>query len=294
MNAWRRCRRLLHTVRMGVRSQPPGLGIVPRLVIAFITAGALLLAAIVIAERSVPIATTIRIAPAVTAPTPPAAVEAMTPKATPPRRAMSSDALLLARDLFAESVKERIEAKSAGSEANYQRAAEDLQRNANLFTAMAASITGKSFDELNSAAKILTQAAAEFVQASDARRDTWHEYSARVEELSTKVKKTSAGSWHLFGRLAAAQASARLSADIEALPRLDVTFGSADFGDTVATTALSKAEEALRKDLEDDQTNLRRAGGDAWYEGVRADAASLAALRDSNRTVQRSLRKAPG
>jgi diguanylate cyclase (GGDEF)-like protein len=81
--------------------------------------------------------------------------------------------------------------------------------------------------------------------------------------------------------MAAGQASARLSADFEALHRQNGAFSSAEYGDTVEMTALSKAEEAVRKDLDDDQKSLRRAGGDAWYDGVRADVASLSALRGS-------------
>src|ERR1700693_4975515 len=117
MNTWRRCRRVLHTACMGVLSQPLRLGIVPRLVIAFIAVGALLLAAVFIAERSVSVERTVRITPRVTAPTPspkpmegvpPEAIDSMTPKAGAERRAITSDALLLARDRFSESVKDRI------------------------------------------------------------------------------------------------------------------------------------------------------------------------------------------
>ena len=72
-----------------------------------------------------------------------------------------------------------------------------------------------------------------------------------------------------------------MSADFEALRRQNATFSSADYGDTVEMTSLSKAEEAVRKDLDDDQKSLRRAGGDAWYDAVRADVASLSALRGS-------------
>jgi diguanylate cyclase (GGDEF)-like protein len=290
MNAWRRCRRVLHTACMGVLSQPLRLGIVPRLVIAFIAVGALLLTAVVIAERSVSVERTVRMTSIVTAPTPapkPAegvpsqAIDSMTPKVGAERRAITSDALLLARDRFAESVKERIGAMSPDSETNYQRAGEDLEKTASVFTTMAASITGRSFEKLDSAVNVLRQAATELVKTSDTRRNAVHEYSTRLEDLSTRVKKAPAGSWHLFGRMAAGQASARLSADFEALRRQDVAFSSADYGDTVEMTALSKAEEAVRKDLEDDQKSLRRTVGDTWYDAVRADVASLSALRVS-------------
>src|ERR1700730_12843364 len=121
MDAWRRCRRVLHTACMGVLSQPLRLGIVPRLVIAFIAVGAFLLAAFLITERSVSIERTIRITRTVTAPAPPSkplesvqpdAIDSMTPKFGAERRAITSDALLLARDRFAESVKDGILANS--------------------------------------------------------------------------------------------------------------------------------------------------------------------------------------
>jgi diguanylate cyclase (GGDEF)-like protein len=288
MNAWRRCRRVLHTSCMGVLSQRLRLGIVPRLVIAFIAVGALLLAAVFVAERSMSTERTIRITRTVTAPgalpkpaevVRPEATDSMTPKVGAERRVISSDALLLARDRFAESVKERTRAKSPDSETNYQRAGEDLEQTAIVFTTMAASITGKSFEKLGSAVNVFRRVATELVKTSDTRRDAVHEYSTRLEELSTRVKKSPARSWHLFGRMEAGQASARLSADFEALRRQNVAFSSADYGDTVEMTSLSKAEEAVRKDLDDDQKSLRRADGGEWYDAVRADVASLSALR---------------
>ena len=290
MNAWRRCRRVLHTSCMGVLSQRLRLGIVPRLVIAFIAVGALLLAAVFVAERSMSTERTIRITRTVTAPgAPPKPVEvvrpeatdSMTPKVGAERRAISSDALLLARDRFAESVKERTRAKTPDSETNYQRAGEDLEQTAVVFTTTAASITGKSFEKLGSAVNVFRRVATELVKTSDTRRDAVHEYSTRLEELITRVKKAPARSWHLFGRMEAGQASARLSADFEALRRQNVAFSSADYGDTVEMTSLSKAEEAVRKDLDDDKKSLRRADGGEWYDAVRADVASLSALRGS-------------
>ena len=290
MNAWRRCRRVLHTACMGVLSRPLRLSIVPRLVIAFIAVGVLLLAAVLIAERSVSIERTIRITRTVTAPAPPPkpvesvppeAIDSMTPKFGAERRAITSDALLLARDRFAESVKERIRANSPDSETNYQRAGEDLEQTASAFTRTAASITGKSFEKVGSALKVLRQTATELVKTSDSRRDAVHEYSTHLEELSTRIKQAPAGSWHFFGRTAADQASARLSADLEALRRQNAAFSSADYGDTGEMTALSKAEEVVRKDLDDGQKILRRAGGTAWYDAVSADVASLSALRSS-------------
>jgi diguanylate cyclase (GGDEF)-like protein len=290
MNAWRRRRRVLHKVCMSMLSQPLRLGIVPRLVIAFIAMGALLLAAVFVAEQSVSTETTIRITHPVTVPAAPPkpmqvvgpeATASMTPKVGAEQRAISSYALLLARDRFAESVNERIGAKSLDSETNYQRAGEDLEQTANVFTTMAALITGRSFEELGSAVNVFRRVATELVKTSDTRRDAVHEYSTRLEELSTRVKKAPAGLWRLFGRIEASQASARLSADFEALRRQNAVFGSADYGDTVEMTSLSKAEEAVRKDLEEDQKSLRRARGDAWYDAVRADVASLSALRGS-------------
>jgi len=289
MNAWRRGRRVLHIACRGVFSRPQ-LSIVPRLVIAFIAAGALLLAAVFIAERSVSIEKTIRITRTVTAPAPrtkptvgvpPVAIHAMTSKVRDRRRTITSDALLRARDLFTESVKERVGAKSPISQANYRRAGEDLRQTAKVFATIAASITGRSFEKLNSAVNVLRREATELVKTSDARRDAVHEYSISVEDLSTKVKNAKAGSWHLFGRMAAAEASARLTADTEALRRLNGAFSTADYGDTVEMTGLSKAQGAVKKDLDHDQKSLRRAGGDAWYNAVRADATSLSALRGS-------------
>src|ERR1700730_16812292 len=290
MNAWRRYRRLLHTACISVLSLPLRLGIVPRFIIAFIAVGALLLAAVLISERSVSIERTIRITRTLTAPPPPpkpmegmpnGAIDAVAPKVVAERHAITSDALILARDRFAESVKERIRANSPDSGTNYQRSGEDLEQTASAFTRTAASITGKSFEKLDSAVNVLRRVATELVKTSDTRRDAAHEYSTRLEHLSSTVKQAPAGSWHLFGGTPADQASARLNADLEALRRQNVAFSSADYGDTGELTALSKAEEGLRRDLNAHQKSLRRGAGAVWYDAVRADVASLSALRGS-------------
>src|ERR1700692_532893 len=107
MNAWRRYRRCWHQACISVLSLPLRLGIVPRFIIAFIAVGALLLAAVLIAERSVSIEKTIRITRTVTVPAPPPkpvegvppeATDSMTSKVATERRAITSDALMLARD----------------------------------------------------------------------------------------------------------------------------------------------------------------------------------------------------
>ena len=290
MNAWQRYRRLLHTACLGVPSQTPRLGIQTRLVVAFIAAATLLLAEVASGERLVSIARPIGTIRNVTVPSP----HSSTAKGMPPkvgasmaaevsgtRRAISSDSLSLARDLFTESVEERIGAKSPGSETNYQRAGEHLNRTARAFARMAASISGRNFEKLVTAVYVLRHVATELVRTSDARRAAVQAYASRVDALSTRIRSPTGGSWHLFGRLAAAEASVRLNADFQALGRLNAAFRSTNYGDAVALTALSKAEATVRKDLDDDQQSLRRAGGKAWYDGVRADVASLRTLRRS-------------
>lgn len=291
MNAWRRYWRVLRAACMGVLSRPWHLGIVPRLVIAFIAAALLLLVAVVIDERNVSVERTVRITRTVTiaapsakstAGAPPKSIRRRAFKTRVVRRAMTSGALSLARDLFAEAVKERIAAKTPGSELNYRRSEDNFQQTAGVFATRAASITGKSFDRVGAAVQALRRAATTLVHTSDARRDAALAYSTRIEDLSNKVKEAPpVGSWHLFWRTAAAEASTRLSADVEALRRLNAAFGPADYANTLEMTALSKAEGAVRRDLDNDRKSLRRAGGDVWYQGVRADVSSLKAVRTS-------------
>ncbi len=289
MNAWRQCRRVLHIACVGVLSPPLRLSIVPRLAIAFIAVAALLTAAVLIAERSVSIDRTIRITRTVAAPALPStltpnlspATTGSTTSAVGSRRTVASDALSLARDVFSKGVRKRIEEQSPDSEVTYQRAAEDLEQTASEFTTAAASITGKPFETLRSAVTVLHRTAAELVRTSDARRDAIKEYSTRLGDLSTRAKGATADSWHPFGRTAAAAASKRLAFDSDALRRLNLALSPADYDDPANMTALSRAEEVLTKDLDEDQRNLRRAGGDAWYDAVRTEIASLGDLRAS-------------
>ncbi len=291
MNVWRRYRRILHAACMGVLSQPLRLGIVQRLVIAFIAAALLLLAAVFIDERTVSVERTVHITRTVTIAARSAKLTAgVSPKANSrrafkvrvERRVITAGALLLARDLFTEAVKERITAKTPGSELNYRRSGDNLQQTARTFATRAAAVTGKSFARVSAAVQVLRRLAATVVNTSDARRHAVLAYSTRIEDLSARIRKLPPVSeWHLFWRTAAAKAITRLSADVDALRRLNAGFGPADYANALELTALSKAEDAVRGDLDDDKKSLRRAGGDVWYKGARADVMALEALHAS-------------
>ena len=170
------------------------------------------------------------------------------------RRTVSSATLLFASGLFVESVKQRIEVKNPETVENFERQSDDLQQAARKFTAAAASITGRSFEKLNGAVNAVRRVATALVKISDQRRKAVHDYAARLDDLNARLKQSTMHSWHLFGRVAATEA-------------------------------------AVRKDFTVDQKDLRRAGGDAWYEAERAEFASLSTIRGSIAQANAALEK---
>jgi diguanylate cyclase (GGDEF)-like protein len=266
-----------------------GLGVGARLAIALVAVAALVLALNFLIEKVVRIERTTHITQFVSAP---AAVPLATPTvptqllagasallAEPPRHTVTADHLLLTLDHFDEAVRARVATESESSSADYQRTMVDMNGALDEFITAAASIIGKSFAKLSAAFKLHQQQAAALISASDERHALSAKYAALFETLNARNKTSIDHSWKIFGRVIARQSLLQINTDLDALRRHAAAVGASGSSTGPKLASLLEAEHAVQKDLDDNQTDLRRTEGDSWYVAMRADFAALVTMR---------------
>jgi diguanylate cyclase (GGDEF)-like protein len=265
------------------------LGIIPRLVIFFVGAGGLVLAANFVVEHRVLVERTTQITRVVPVPLVPSrepvtvvpdTIVEPTRVATPPeRRVVTSEALTLALNRFEGAAHERITAKTEQTDATFQRSDEDLDRTATTFFTTAASISGKSLGKPSAALKAHRQLGESLVLSADDRREMLLKYATLLDGLKTKVKSSLDKAWKIFGRVVTRQSLLQLSADLDVLLHHS---GELDLANNLepTTAAFLKAETTVQKDLDDNQSALTRSEGAPWYMAMHAEFAGLMVMRE--------------
>jgi diguanylate cyclase (GGDEF)-like protein len=263
------------------------LGIISRLLIAFVGVGAVVFAANFIVEQGVLVERTTEItrtlpAPVVQTVSPtPIPVEKPEPEVVPERRVVSADAVMLAIDRYGESLQERSHGKVDATESRYRKAAVDVKRAGTAFSTEAASIAHKSFAKLDAAINEYLRDGNTLVDLGDRHLDLAKNYVTVFEGMNARTKASLTGSWKIFGRVVAKQSLLQLSTDLDSLRRDALALTSGNEADEPAMAAWRKAEEAVVKDVADNQASLQRSEGVAWYDAMHADGAALAELRRS-------------
>jgi diguanylate cyclase (GGDEF)-like protein len=276
---------LRHALAEGFR-----LGIGARLAIALSAVGALVLALNFLIEKVVRIERTTQVTQFVSAPAAmPTAVPAALPAQLaapagaavpePARRTITSDRLLQSLDHFDEAIRARVATPSESSTADYQRTMSDMNGALNEFIASAASITGKPYSKLASAFKLHQQDAEALISASDERHALSVKYVALFETMNARNKESLNHAWKIFGRVIARQSLLQISTDLDALRRQAAAVEASGSSAGPALASLLEAENAVQKDLDDNQSNLRRTEGDAWIDAMRADLGALVTMR---------------
>jgi diguanylate cyclase (GGDEF)-like protein len=266
------------------------LGIGARLGIAVAAGGALVLALNFLVEKVVLIERTTQITQFVPSPPPismpiavpsiaaPVAAENAVP-AEPARLILTPDHLLLTLDHFDAAVRTRVAADSEASTADYRRALADMNGSIGTFISSATAINGKSYANLAAAFKLHERKAAALVTLSDERHASSAKYAALFETLNARNKASLDHSWKIFGRVLARQSLLQISSDLDALRRQAASFAAGGGGTGPNLSSLLEAEHAVQKDLDDNQTALRRTEGEAWYKSMSADFSALESLR---------------
>jgi diguanylate cyclase (GGDEF)-like protein len=263
-----------------------GLGIGARLGIALVAVGALTLALNFGVEKVVLIERTTHItqiaSPSVSAPsaaeaTPPGPPFAGTHGPLPGPSPVTWERLALTLDHFDSAVRARVAAESELSGADYRRTMAEMNSALNALISSAAS-SGNSYTKLATDFKLHQGEAAALISRSDEQRALSARYVALFETLNARDKAALDHSWKIFGRVIARQSLLQISADLDALRR-HAAFGSSGSRDGPKLTSLLDAEHVVQKDLDDNQGNLRRTEGDAWYQAMCADFAVLVTVR---------------
>jgi diguanylate cyclase (GGDEF)-like protein len=266
------------------------LGIIPRLVIFFVGVGGLVLATNFVVEHGVLVERTTQITHMVPVPLVPSrepvpvvpdAIVEPTRVATPPeRRAVTSEALSLARNRFEGAAHERITAKTEQTEATFQRSNEGLDRTATTFFTTAASISGKSLGKASAALKAHQQLSESLVLAADDRREMLLKCTTLLDGLKTRVKSSLDKAWKIFGRVVTRQSLLQLSADLDVLLHHSAALDLADELEPTKMAVFLKAETTVQKDLVDNKNALTRSEGAAWYTAMHAEFADLMVMRE--------------
>ena len=267
-------------------------GIAARLVVAFIAVAALVIAANLIVVRDVLVEKTTRvpIAPLVPLDTSPAPAIEPAPKSLPERREVTSEALIASLDRYARAQQDRIKARTDESVAGVERATADLDLATTVFVTQVASLSGKSFAKLSSAASAYRAHADDVVRLADERRAALAEYSASFETLNARAKGPLDGAWTIFGRVVARQSLLQLVADLDGLRRSSFALSSAERADAPEIAPILDSEHAAEKTLETNEKSLRRSQGDQWYVSMHDDLARLVDITESLPQLNAQLR----
>jgi diguanylate cyclase (GGDEF)-like protein len=274
-------------------------GIAARLITAFVGVGVLAVAANFIVEQGALVEKTTEITRVAPAPAPEIAspVVASEPlpeppaPPQPPRRIVTSEALIMAIDRFSRAVKDRSSGKTEETESEYQGSSAELATSSGSFIAQAQSIAGKPFGKLGTAIQTYKDHGLQLVQLSDERHANMSEYSTLFEQIYARANDSLKGAWKVFGRVVARQSLLQLSADLDGLRRSSVAIGSADSTDAPEMQALLSTEQAIISNLDSNEKSFRRSEGDQWFSAMRDDMTHLAALRETLMSANAHLRE---
>jgi hypothetical protein len=111
------------------------------------------------------------------------------------------------------------------------------------------------------------------------RRESIAAYSARFEQLNTRVKKSLDHAWNIFGRVVARQSLVKLTGDLDDLRRRYEEFVASQTVDSPTFDSLGASGGALASTLSQDRAGFTRAEGAGWYAKSRDDLQAMSDAR---------------
>jgi diguanylate cyclase (GGDEF)-like protein len=251
------------------------IGIVPRLIIAFASVGALAAVANLIVENGVAILEQQRNAALERNAADSQAISSLRDSMDRARRVVISAELLNSLGEFDRSVHDHATVDSTESRARYANAriAMDraLSRHLGDSGIPVTHAFPKTFAEHKAGAELLLSARRE-------RRELLEKYSGVLASLELRVRTATEQSWKVLGRR---QPLAELRADLETLK---AAFAEPD---AFASGALARAERSLTETLRNRAGALRRSPGPDFLAAVEGASRTLAATREAFAGVER-------
>lgn len=262
-----------------ILQRPLRLGIASRLAVAFVSVGALVLAANLIVETGGWVEKTTEITRTVPVVRP----SGRTPQALSVNAALSaashSPELLLALEQFSRAVQARAAHQDEQSEAERQRSSAQLELALHALTLHGSALSGRSGAALTARIRAHRSHGEDLIAVADERERVMKQYALLLEQLNVRVEATLKHAWTIFGRVLARESLLQLSGEIDTLQRNSAVLATAQRADDPQLAALLSSEQALTSSLQHNQRSLRRSQGDDWYQQLDGEVSQLASLR---------------
>jgi HAMP domain-containing protein len=250
------------------------IGILPRLVIAFASVGALAATANLIVEKGVAILEQQRNVAQERSALDARQIFALRESMGRARHAAMSSEVLGALNDFDRAAQEHADADSRASAARYARARAALDQS-----------VGKYLAESDQAPAQLPRLIADHKKSADTliqsrrvRRELLSQYSGLLTRMEMRVRTAIELSWKSSGRVAAREQLLEVRAQLDLVRAAFAARGAFDARE-VDTGALAGAERSLGTTLHDREPTLRKSPGADWYRTMSEDVQELTITR---------------
>ena len=250
------------------------IGIMPRLIIAFVSVGALAATANLIVENGVAILEHQRSAALERSALDAQQIIALRESMGRARRAAMSAEVLSAWGEFDRAAQEHADADSRASATQYARARSALD----LALGKYVEKTGPAPGQLPRLIAEHKSSADKLVKSRRVRRELLTRYSGLLTAMDLRVRTSIEQGWKNSSRAVARDPLLEVRAQLDVVR---ATFASRDSfdGRELETGALASAERTLAATLRDHQTALRRSPGADWYHAMTGDVQTLTTTR---------------
>ncbi|HET9473875.1 MAG TPA: diguanylate cyclase, partial [Steroidobacteraceae bacterium] len=250
------------------------IGIMPRLIVAFASVGALAATANLIVENGVAILEHQRSAALERSALDAQQIMALRESMGRARRAAMSAEVLGAWGEFDRAAQEHADTNSRASATRYAHARSELDR-----------ALGKYLDESGQVPSQLPRLIAAHKNSADAlvqsrrvRRELLTRYSSLLTGMDLRVRASIEQAWKIPARVVAREPLLEVRAQLDAVRAAFATRDSFD-GRELDTGPLAGAERTLAGTLRDRETVLRRSPGTDWYHAMTGDVQALTTTR---------------
>jgi diguanylate cyclase (GGDEF)-like protein len=250
------------------------IGIVPRLIIAFASVGALAATANLIVERGVAMLEQQRNVAQERSALDTQRISALKESMGRARLAAMSAEVLGALSDFDRSVHEHADTDSAVSARRFAQARGALDGALGAFMRESAPMS----DELVRLTSEHKRSADALVQSRRARRQLLTDYSGLLTGMDLRVRTSIEQSWKIFGRVVAREPLLEVRTQLDAVRATFAARGAFD-GRELDTSPLAAAERSLSTTLRDRESALRGSPGADWFHAMSADVQALTTTR---------------
>ncbi len=250
------------------------IGIMPRLVIAFASVGALAATANLIVEKGVAILEQQRNVARERSAVDSQQIIALRESMDRARRAAKSAELLASLSEFDRATHEHADVDSRESAIRYTRARAGLDQALGKYLDNA----DKAPSPLNTLVAAHKKSAEAFVSSRRARRDLLTQYSILLTGMDMRVRASIERNWKILDRGGAREPLLEVRAQLDALRATFAARGAFDARE-LDTSPLGRSGRILATTLRERATALRRTPGAEWFDAMTGDVQALTSTR---------------